>query len=51
MAEIVELIFELIMLVGFIVLVHMDAPMRYVFEAGVLYLAIVIRRSKDGGGA
>ncbi len=49
MAEIVELIFELIILAGFIVLVYMDAPMRFIFLSGVLYLAFVIRHSKDGG--
>lgn len=51
MTEIVELIFELILLAGFIVLVHMDAPMRFVFEVGVIYLASVIRHNKDGGRA
>lgn len=50
MSEIVELMFELIILVIFIVFVLMDAPMRFVFEAGVLYLAMVIRHKKCGGG-
>ncbi len=49
MAEIVKLIFELILLAMFVVLVYMDAPMRFVFGVGVLYLAMVIRHSKDGG--
>lgn len=43
------LILELVILICMIVLVHMKADVRMVIEAGVIYLAMVIRHSMGEG--
>ena len=45
--KIMYLILELIVLICMIVLVHMKADVRMVIEAGVIYLAMVIRHSME----
>ena len=41
-----EFILEFIILICMIILVHAKADIRMVIEAGVLYLALVIRSTK-----
>ena len=47
--KILYLILELIVLICMIALVHMKADVRMVIEAGVFYLAMVIRHSAEDG--
>ena len=41
-------ILELIVMVCMIILVHAKADVRIIIEAGVIYLAMVIRSTKEG---
>lgn len=41
-------VFEMILLICMIALVHMKADIRAVIEAGVMYLAMVIRSTRGG---
>lgn len=43
MSEWLELLFELILLAAMVALVHLNADMRFIIEASILYLAMVIR--------
>ncbi len=48
--KLLRFVLEMILLICMIALVHMKADIRVVIEAGVIYLAMVIRSTREGEG-